>query len=249
MNHDDPRLFDEVSRASLAVLDFSCDFLEMSLIISAFAKARHYSQDTEALSNRISESIVDGSISLSDWDETLLTAFIYACMKSRFIDTKLFDMIGRELTSRDRFDGGCRELGNLATAFSECHEATMTPIVMEMCFQRFHSMTSVHVDASLESIADIFKAIPVAQTLNASIPSNFVDDVAKLAIELSKESRMEDVRDILISVTRIEGLDASIRRNLLDTYKPIYNTFRKDIHPGRQKEIDKLYQESIVNID
>ena len=193
-----------------------------------------------------SESIADDSASLSDWDDIALIAFVYACMKAGYIDAEAFDMIGREVTSRDKFDADWHGLGNLAAAFSQCREASVTPRVMEMCFQKFQNgMTrGDRLDADLEAVADIFSSIPVAQSLSASIPSNFLDDMAKLAIVKSDESRMEDVRDILMAVSRMEGLDTNIRRDLLDTFKHIYDRFREDMHPGRQKEIDKLYQGS-----
>jgi hypothetical protein len=111
-----------------------------------------------------------------------LVAIAYAYVKAKCKDEDLLDMIGMEITGR----GGqvmldARQWGNLAAAFS-CHATPISASVLQLTFQNYLGQVSKSEERTLESTADIFQAIPSGQRLKV-VPSDFLQEIAKLAIE------------------------------------------------------------------
>jgi hypothetical protein len=54
---------------------------------------------------------------------------------------------------------------------------------------------------------------------------------------------MEDVRDILLSVSRVDKLDQQLRHELYEyaTYRPLFEKYRTDISSKRRNSIDQIY--------
>jgi hypothetical protein len=190
--------------------------------------------------DKVADTIKNNPAYLDDSTDMQLVAIAYAYVKAKCKDEDLLDMIGMEIAGR----GGqvildARNLGNLASAFS-CHPTPISANVLQMTFQNYLKQVSRSEERTLESTADIFSAIPSGQRLKV-VPSDFLEDIAKLAIEHSREARMEDVRDILLSVSRVDKLDQQLRHELYATYRPLFEKYRTDISPKTRNLIDQVY--------
>jgi hypothetical protein len=129
-----------------------------------------------------------------------------------------------------------QHLGNLAAAFS-CYETPISAKVLQLIFQKYLKEVS-----RCASTADIFGAIPSGQRFKV-VPSDFLEEIVRLAIWNAIEARMEDVRDILLTVSRVDKLDQQLRQELYATYTPLFKKYRMDISPEKRSLIDQIYDE------
>jgi hypothetical protein len=239
MDHRHLVLFDEVAKASIPLID-TFNSQNLAITVSAFARARHDREACSALYNKVADTIKNNPAYLDDSTNTQLVAIAYAYVKAKCKDEDLLDMIGMEITGRGgqvMLDAG--NLGNLAAAFS-CYATPISANVLQLTFQNYLGQVSKSEERTLESTTDIFQAIPSGQRLKV-VPSDFLEEIAKLAIEYSTEARMEDVRDILLSVSRMDKLDQQLRHELYATYKPLFEKYRADISPNTRNLIDQVY--------
>jgi hypothetical protein len=224
MDHRHPVLFDEVAKAIVPIIDFF-NSQELANAVSGFARAGHGSQAGRSLYHKVADTIKNNPAYLDDSTDMQLVAWK---------DEYLLGMIGMEITGR----GGqlmlhARNLGNLASACS-CHPTPITVSVLQLTFENYLEQVSRSEGRTLESTADIFQAIPSGQRLKV-VPSDFLEDIAKLATEYSREARMEDVRDIPSSVSRVDKFDQQLR------HKPLFDKHRTDISPKRRNLIHQSY--------
>jgi hypothetical protein len=232
-------LFDEVAKASIPIID-TFNSQDLANAVSGFARARHGSEAGRALYNKVADTIKNSPAYLDDSTDLQLVAIAYAFLKAKYKDADLLDMIGTEITGRGgQFVLDAREWGNLAAAFS-CHPTPISADVLQLTFQNYLGQVSKSEERTLESTADIFQAIPSGQRCKV-VPSDFLEGIAKLAIAHSREARMEDVRDILLSVSRVDKLDQQLRHKLYATYRPLFEKYRTDISPKKRNLIDQIY--------
>jgi hypothetical protein len=234
-----PVLFDEVAKAAIPIID-TFTFQHLANTVSGFARARGGHEADRALYNKVADTIKNSPACLDDSTDMELVAIAYAFLKAKYKDEDLLDMIGTEITGRGgQFMLDARHLGNLASAFS-CHPTPISADVLQLTFQNYLEQVSRSEERTLESIADIFKAIPSGQRLKV-LPSDFLEDIAKLAIAHSREARITDVRDILLSVSRVDKLDQQLRHKLYATYRPLFEKYRTELWPETRGLIDQIY--------
>jgi hypothetical protein len=239
MDHHHPVLFDKVAKASIPIID-TFDSQGLANVVSAFARALHGSQAGSALYNKVADTIKKNPAYLNNSTDVQLVAVAYAFFKANRDEERLLDMIGKEIKGR----GGqvmldAHQLGNLAGAFS-CYATPISAKVLQLTFQKYLEQVSRSDERTLESTADIFGAIPSGQRLNV-VPSDFLEEIAKLAIENARQARMEDDRDILLNVSRVDKLDQQLRQELYATYKPLVEKYRADISPNTRNLINQVY--------
>jgi hypothetical protein len=182
MDHHHLVLFDEVAKASIPLVD-TFNSQNLAITVSAFARARHDRKACCALYNKVADTIKNNPAYLDDSTSNMqLVAIAYAYVKAKCKDEDLLDMIGMEITGRGgqvMLDAG--NLGNLAAAFS-CYATPILANVLQLTFQNYLGQVSKSEERTLESTADIFQAIPSGQRLKV-VPSDFLQEIAKLAIE------------------------------------------------------------------
>ena len=110
--------------------------------------------------------------------------------------------------------------------------------VLKMIFEKFQSINSSEIN--LQDIVDISSAILLGQRLKV-VPVGFEEDITKLAIDKSNESRPEDVRDILLQFSEID-IDQQLLQKLFMEYKSIFDKFSKHLSAVNCSKIEKLYQ-------
>ena len=83
----------------------------------------------------------------------------------------------------------------------------------------------------------------LASNWSASLdPPGFIEEVANLAIEKSKEARAVDVRSILFNFFNTD-LDKALWNQLLVCYKPLFEEHLFDLSEINRAKILKLYED------
>eukprot|EP00980_Cylindrotheca_fusiformis_P010680 scaffold2386_cov67-Cylindrotheca_fusiformis.AAC.1 len=218
MDHQHPILFDEVAKAAIPIID-TFDSQGLANLVSAIARVRQDSENCRAVYSVVAESIKNNPHCLNEASETGLVAIAYAFLKGGQVDEELLEMIGMEIKQRENgIDLDAQGWGNLAAAFSN-HNSAVAPKVFELLFLNYFEKVDRRSDRLLESIADVFGAVVGGKHFE-NVPSNFLTKLTKLAIEYSGQARMEDVRDILFSSTRVGIRGDPLQRDLYAAYKP-----------------------------
>lgn len=241
MNHHHPRLFDQIATASISMInEFNAQGLANNA--SAFAKARLTRKTTNQLFSCISKRMMTDSLA-SNWSQQSLVEVAYAFMKLGYSDEKLVDKIGKEIISRKQIELDARQLGNLAACFNR-YETSTSFHVLKMVYSNICALKIDQI--GLQCVADVSSAMWMAQRLKVLSPE-MLNSVVALGITKADESRVEDVRDILIGLSLVD-LPQNIREKSLNTYKPYVKQYFKDISGRNRSKICKMYERSGIRL-
>jgi hypothetical protein len=172
---------------------------------------------------------------LSSWHERNLVEVAYAFLKARKTDPDLLNIIAVELSKSPKPRLDAHGLGNLAAALSR-QEVESSATALKNVFAQFQAIPVENVD--LQNVADICKALWLGQKLEVVHPV-FCKRMADYAIH---KARPADVRDILLNLTKDRiCLEPSKQKQVLITYKPIFERFSKDVATKHAQRIREIY--------
>jgi hypothetical protein len=229
-------LFEEVARAANPILDTFAS-LDIASLVSSFSKARAHTEFSDSLFAEVAAMIITDAALLSNWEENHLVEVAYGFMQAGLINTEFANKIGSEVVNRgEQVFLDERQLGKLAAAFDK-YETLSSKRVLEFAFRGIN-ITSPR-ETGLQTVTDLANAIPIGQRLGV-LPLGFLEYIVNLAIEKSSESRPEDVRDILLSFSRVD-LDEQLHDKLLVVYSPYFKQYSKKISAGKRSKIINIF--------
>ena len=240
MDYSHPELFETIALKSLPIIsDFNPQ--ELANLLSGFARIGAAGKEVSNLFSATKDWLKQNRGLLSRWEERNLVELMYAFLKARKTDLKLLELVGNELIDRPDLRLDAHGLGNLAAIYSRV-EVEQSAKVLKLIFEKFQDIPRDEIE--LRNVADICKSLWIGQRLNV-FPPNFLRLLVGCAIQKSHESVPADVRDLLLNLASSKiHLDHSSRKELLETYKPIFREHSKHIAPVHCKKILKMYKKS-----
>eukprot|EP00980_Cylindrotheca_fusiformis_P011211 scaffold2574_cov98-Cylindrotheca_fusiformis.AAC.1 len=240
VDHQHPMLFDEVANAAIPIID-NFTSQELANPVSAIARMRQDSGSCRSIYSAVAVTLMANQDCLKEASGIELSAIAYAFLKGRHIDNELLELIGFEVSVRGaELSLGTQECGHLAAAVKN-YKSPVAAKVFELLFRSFLEQADKSDEHLLESIADVYNAVLAGEHFN-DVPSDFLTNLTKLAMEYSSQARMEDVRDILFGATRVDIRGDALQRELYNTYRPLFERYRKDMSPRVRDSINETYE-------
>eukprot|EP00980_Cylindrotheca_fusiformis_P023095 scaffold10107_cov87-Cylindrotheca_fusiformis.AAC.2 len=240
MDHPHHMLFDEVAKAAIPIID-TFNSQHLANTVSAIARMRQDSESCHAVYSAVADTLKANQDCLKEASDIELSAIAYAFLKGGHVDDELLELIGIEVSVRGaELSLGTQGWGNLAAAFMN-YKSPVAAKFFELLFRSFLEQVDKSDEHLLESIADVYNAVLAGEHFN-DVPSDFLTILTKLAMEFSSQARMEDVRDILFGATRVDIRGDALQRELYNTYRPLFERYRKDMSPRVRDSINETYE-------
>jgi hypothetical protein len=237
LDHSHQDLFDALATTATPLIP-SFDPQELANLVSATARVRADGEFIPLLFAATAKWMKSETCSLSSWHERNLVEVAYAFLKARETDPDLLNLIAVELSRSPEPRLDALGLGNLAAALSR-QEVESSAKALKNVFAQFQAIPAENVD--LQNVADVCKALWLGQKLEVVHPG-FCQRMADYAIQKAGEARPADVRDIILNLTTSRiCLEPSKQKQVLITYKPIFERFSKDIATKHAQRIREIY--------